>query len=154
MWLLLELAERVGARTAKRASDSPPAGRKLFDEFNDLNLKIKNPMKGSPAVVPNIAAQSPYTDRGESSTSSAVGKTQLSKINRKLQPAMEMENRARTRHTTTTISQTAVCRLHGEIPVLLSRKTLLRARILQWMSHGNVPRCDCGRFPISPSMLS
>jgi hypothetical protein len=67
----VELAERFNARAAERPSESPPAGRKLFDLFNGLNMKIKNPMKGSRAVVPNIAAQNPSTEKGESSTSSA-----------------------------------------------------------------------------------
>jgi hypothetical protein len=67
----VKLAERVSARGAERAIDSPPASRELFDEFNDLNLKKKDPMKGSPAVVPNIAAQTPYTTKGETSISSA-----------------------------------------------------------------------------------
>jgi hypothetical protein len=67
----VKLAERVSARAAKRATDSPAAAQKLFDEFNDLNLKTKDPVKGSSAVVLNIAAQTPYTDNGETSTSSA-----------------------------------------------------------------------------------
>jgi hypothetical protein len=85
----VELAERVGACAAKRASDSPPVDRKLFNKFKDLNLKIKNPMKGSLAIVPNIAAQSSSTEKGESSTSSARQETPAAKDKQKITASNE-----------------------------------------------------------------
>jgi hypothetical protein len=73
MELLLKLLNwpNISVPAPSKEPDSPAAARKLFDEFNDLNLKTKDPVKGSPAVVPNIAAQTLYTDNGETSTLSA-----------------------------------------------------------------------------------
>jgi hypothetical protein len=68
----IELAERVGARPAERASKlHPPADQKVLDKFNDLSLKRKNSMKGSSTVVTGGAAKISYTEKGEFSTSAA-----------------------------------------------------------------------------------